>query len=79
MEKAIKKSKSKMDAEHEHLPGDLLKIWEKIVSERRRQMMNDIGNWPKDFTNITNVALKMSLKATKKKSSSQRSDSSQIY
>jgi hypothetical protein len=62
--KAIKEMRNKKATGDDVVPGDVLKL----SGEGGVKVINtiyDIGEWPKDFTEVTMIALKKKLQATK--------------
>jgi hypothetical protein len=68
MEKAMKQVRVKKATGGDNVLGYVLKLLEEDGIRLMTQMINIInetGNWPKDFTEVTMIALKQQPKATK--------------
>jgi len=68
VEKAIKEMRNKKATGDNDVPGDVLKLLGKGGSKRKMKLTNTIyetGEWPKDFTEVTMIALKKKPHATK--------------
>jgi len=64
VEKAIKEMRNKKATGDDNAPGDVLKLFGEIMTK----LINTIyetGEWPKDFTEVTMIALKKKPQATK--------------
>ena len=67
VEKAIKEMKNKKATGGDDVPGDVLKLLGG-GSKIRTKLINtiyEIGEWPKDFAEVTMIALKKKPQATK--------------
>jgi hypothetical protein len=67
VEKTIKETRNRM-ATGDDVPGDVLKLLGEGGLTTLTKLMNTIyetGEWPKDFTEVTMIALKKNTKATK--------------
>jgi len=68
VEKAIKKMRNKKATGDNNVPGDVLKLLGEGGLNIMRKLVNTIyetGKWPKDFTEVTMIALKKEPQATK--------------
>jgi hypothetical protein len=70
MEKAIKDMRDKKDTGDDDVPGDVLKLLGEDGLRVVTQLINSIysyvtGEWPRDFIEVTMIALKKKPKATK--------------
>jgi hypothetical protein len=68
VEKAIKEMRDKKATEDDDVPGDVLKLLEEGGLRLMTQLINSIyvtGEWPRDFIEVTMIALKKKPKATK--------------
>ena len=67
VEKAIKEMRNKK-ATGDDVPGDVLKLFRECGLKIMTKLINTIyetGEWPKDFTEVTMIALKKKPQATK--------------
>ena len=65
VEKAIKEMRNKKTTGYDDVPGDLLKLLGEGGLKIMTKLINAIyetGEWPKDFTEVTMIALKRSHK-----------------
>jgi hypothetical protein len=68
VEKAIKEMRNKKAAGDDDVPGDVLKLLGEGGLKIMTKFINTIyatGEWPKDFTEVTMIALKKKPQATK--------------
>ena len=68
VEKAIKEMRNKKATGDDDVPGDVLELFGEGVLKIMTKLMNTIyetGEWPKDFTEVTMIALKKKPQATK--------------
>jgi hypothetical protein len=68
VEKAIKEMRDKKATGDDDVPGDVLKLLGEDGLRLTTQMINSIyvtGEWPRDFIEVTMIALKKKPKATK--------------
>ena len=68
VEKAIKEMRNKKATGDDDVPGDVLKLFGEGGLKIMRKLINTIyenGEWPKDFTEVTMIALKKKPQATK--------------
>ena len=68
LEKAIKEMRNKKATGDDDVPGDLLKVLGEGGLKIMTKLINTIyetGEWPKDFTEVTMIALKKKPQATK--------------
>jgi hypothetical protein len=68
MDKTIKETTDKKATGGDDVPGDVLKLLGEDGPRIMTQLINKIyetGEWPKDFTEVTMIALKKKEKATK--------------
>jgi len=68
VEKAIKEIRNKKAKRDDDVPGDVLKLLEESVLKLTTKLINTIyetGEWSKDFTEVTMIALKKKPHATK--------------
>jgi hypothetical protein len=68
VKKAIKEMRNKKDTEDDDVPGDVLKLFGEGGLKIIMKLINTIyetGEWPKDFTEVTVIALKKKPQATK--------------
>ena len=68
MEKAIKEMRNKRATGDDDIPGDVLKLLGEGGLKIMKKLINAIyetGEWPKDFTEVTMIALKKKLQAIK--------------
>jgi hypothetical protein len=68
VEKAIKEMRNKKATGDDDVPGDVLKLSGDGGLKRMTKLINTIyetGEWPKDFTEVTMIALKKKTQATK--------------
>jgi len=68
VEKAIKEMRNKKVTEDDDIPGDVLKLFGEGGLKITTKLINTIyetGVWPKDFTEVTMIALKKKPQATK--------------
>jgi hypothetical protein len=68
VEKAIKEIRDKKATGDDHVPGDVLKLFGEDGLRLMTQLINSMcvtGGWPRDFTEVTMIALKKKPKATK--------------
>jgi hypothetical protein len=68
VEKAIKELRNRKATGDDEVPGDVLKLLGEGGLKTLTKLMNTIyenGEWPKDFTEVTMIALKKKTKATK--------------
>jgi hypothetical protein len=68
VEKAIKEIRNKKARGDEDVPGDALKLMGEGGLKIITKLINTIyetGEWPKDFTDVTTIALKKKPQATK--------------
>ena len=68
MEKTIKEMRNKKATGDDDVPGDVLKLLEEGGLKIMKKVINTIyetGEWPKDFTEVTVIALKKKPQATK--------------
>jgi hypothetical protein len=68
VEKAIKEMRNKKVTEDDDVPGDVLKLMGEGGLKIMTKLINTIygiGEWPKDFTEVTMIALKKKPQATK--------------
>jgi hypothetical protein len=68
VEKAIKKMRDKKATGDDDIPGDVLKLLGEDGLRLMTQLINSIyvtGEWPRDFMEVTMIALKKKPKATK--------------
>jgi hypothetical protein len=68
VEKAIKEMRDKKATGDDDVPGDVLTFLREDDLKLMTQLMNSIyvtGKWPRDFIDVTMIALKKKLKATK--------------
>jgi hypothetical protein len=68
VEKGIKEVRDKKAAEDDYIPGDVLKLLGEIGLRKRTQLMNNIyetGELPKDFAEVTMIAINKKPKAIK--------------
>ena len=68
VEKAIKGMRNKKATGDDDVPGDVLKIFGEGGLKIMTKLINTIyetGKWPKDFTEVTMIALKKKSQATK--------------
>ena len=70
VEKAIKEMRNKKATGDDDVPGDVLKLLGEGGLKIMTKLINTIyetGEWPKDFTEVTMIALKKKPQATKYK------------
>ena len=68
VKKAIKEMRNKKATGDDDIPGDVLKLLGKDGLKIMKKLINTIyetGEWPKDFTEVTMIALKKKPQATK--------------
>ena len=68
MEKAIKVMRNRKATEDDDVPGDVLKLLREGGLKILTKLINTVyetGEWPKDFTDVTMIALKRKTQATK--------------
>jgi hypothetical protein len=68
VEKAIKEMRDKKATGDDDVPGDVLKLLGEDALRIMIYLISNIyetGEWPKDFTDVTTIALKKKPKATK--------------
>jgi hypothetical protein len=68
VEKAIKEMRNKKATGDDDVPGDVLKLFGEGGLKIMTKLINTIyetGEWPKDFTEVTTIALKKKPQATK--------------
>jgi hypothetical protein len=68
VEKAIKEMRNKKATGDDKVPGDVLKLLGEGGLKIMIKLINSIyetGEWPKDFTEVTMIALKTKPQATK--------------
>jgi len=68
VEKAIKEMRNKKATGDDDVPGDVLKLLGEGGLKIMKKLINTIletGEWPKDFTEVTMIALKKKPQATK--------------
>jgi hypothetical protein len=68
VEKSIKEMRNKKVRVDADVPGDVLKIVGEGGLKMMKKLINtiyDTGEWPKDFTDVTMIALKKKPQATK--------------
>jgi hypothetical protein len=68
VEKAIKKLRNKKATGDDDVPGDVLKLLGEVCLKIMMKLVNtfhETGEWPKDFTKVTMIALKKKPQATK--------------
>ena len=66
VEKAIKEMRNKKATRDDDVPGDVLKLLgEGGLKMKLINTFYETGEWPKDFTEVTMIALKKKLQATK--------------
>jgi hypothetical protein len=68
VEKAIKEMRDKKATGEDDVPGDVLKLLGEDGLRLMTQLINSIyvtGEWHRDFIEVTMIALKKKLKATK--------------
>jgi hypothetical protein len=68
VEKAIKEMRNKKTTGDDDVPGDVLKLMGEDGMKIMKKLINTIyetGEWPKDFTEVTMIALKKKPQATK--------------
>jgi hypothetical protein len=68
VEKAIKEIRNKKATGDDDVPGDVLKLMREGGLKIMTKLINTIyetGEWPKDFTQVTMIALKKKPQATK--------------
>jgi len=68
VEKAIKEMRNKKATGYDDVPGDVLKLLGEGGLKIMKKLINTIyetGEWPKDFTEVTVIALKKKPQATK--------------
>jgi hypothetical protein len=68
VEKAIKEMRNKKATGDDDIPGDVLKLYGEGGLKLMTKLINIIyetGEWPKDFTEVTMIALKKRPQATK--------------
>jgi hypothetical protein len=68
LEKAIKEMRNKKATADDNVPGDVLKLFGEGGLKIMTKLINTIyetGEWPKDFTEVTMIALKKKPQATK--------------
>jgi len=68
VEKAIKEIRNKKATGDDDVPGDVLKLFGEGCLKIMMKLINTIyetGEWPKDFTEVTMIALKKKPRATK--------------
>jgi hypothetical protein len=68
VEKAVKEMRNKKATGDDDVPGDVLKLLGEGSLKIMTKLINTIyetGEWPKDFTEVTMIALKKKLQATK--------------
>jgi len=68
VEKAIEEMRNRKAAEYDDLTGDVLKLLGEGGLKILTKLINTIyenGEWPKDFTEVTMIALKKKTAATK--------------
>ena len=68
VEKAIKEMRNRKATGDDDVPGDVLKLLGEGVLKILTKVINTIyetGEWPKDFTEVTMIALKKKTQATK--------------
>jgi hypothetical protein len=68
VEKGMKEMRDEKATGDDDVPGDVLKLLGEDDLRIMTQLMNNIhetGEWPKDFTEVTMIALKKKPKATK--------------
>jgi hypothetical protein len=68
VEKGIKEMRNKKATGDDDVPGDVLKLFGESGLKIMMKLINIIyetGEWPKDFTEVTMIALKMKPQATK--------------
>jgi predicted DNA-binding protein len=69
VEKSIKEMRNKKATEDDHVPGDVLKLLREGGLKIMSKLINTIyetGEWSKDFTEFTMIALKKKPQATKR-------------
>jgi hypothetical protein len=68
VERAIKETRDKKATGDDHVPGDVLKLLGEDGLRLMTQLINSMyetGEWPRDFIEVTMIALKKKPKATK--------------
>jgi hypothetical protein len=68
VEKAIKEMRNKKATVDDDVPGDVLKLFGEGGLKIMTKLINTIyetGEWPKDFTEVTMIALKKKPQSTK--------------
>ena len=68
VEKAIKETRNRKATGDDDVPGGVLKLLEEVGLKILTKLINTIyetGVWPKDFTEVTMIALKKNTQATK--------------
>ena len=68
MEKAIKEMRNRNATIDDDVPGDVLKLLGEGGMKMLAKLINTVyetGKWPKDFTEVTIIALKKKTQATK--------------
>jgi hypothetical protein len=68
VEKSIKEMRNKKATGDDDVPGDVLKLFGEYALKIIKKLINTIyetGEWPKDFTEVTMIALKKKPQATK--------------
>ena len=68
VQKAVKEMKNKKGTRHDEVPGDVLKLLGegglKILTKLIKTLY-ETGQWPKDFTEVSMIALKKKTQTTK--------------
>jgi len=68
VEKAVKETRDKKATGDDDVPGDVLKLLRENGLRKMTQQINsmyDTGEWPKDFSAVTMIAVKKKPEATK--------------